>query len=128
MVAPKTVKKSPVKKSPVKKSPVKKSPVKKSPVKKSPVKKSPKNNFEMYKGLFQDWCDIEPSDCEFMQPKVKDRKSPKKSPIRIDRKSPPYHANEFRVGTKMQGVDGNMWKIIMITKKDGSKYKRWSKI
>jgi hypothetical protein len=103
-----TVKKSP-KKLPVKKSPPKKSPmVKRKSVKKSPVKnplpkKSPAKKSPMVKKL---------------SPRL----------IRKERKSPPYHANEFRVGTKMQGIDGNMWKIITITKADGSKYKRWSRV
>jgi hypothetical protein len=118
-------------------------------VKKSPPKKS--HPVQLYQGLFQEWCDIEPSDCEFMYIKkakkspvkkspvkkspvkaVKPvKKSPKnvKSPVRSPvRKSPPYHAKDFKVGQKMKGVDGNMWKIIVVTKNDGSTYKRWSKV
>lgn len=73
--------------------------MKKSPVKKSPVKRSPV------------------------------KKPVKKSPIKIrERKSPNTHANEHKVNSVMRGLDGNMWKIICVTKKDGSKYKRWSKV
>jgi hypothetical protein len=115
--------------------------VKKSPPKKSPPKKSPK--LQLYQGLFQEWCAIEPSDCEFMYKDIKTKKSPvkkspvkavkvkvvKKSPVRSPvRRSPPYHAKDFKVGQKMKGVDGNMWKIILINKIDGTSYKRWSKV
>lgn len=44
------------------------------------------------------------------------------------RKSPLSHAKDHRVGSVMKGMDGNMWKIKMINKKDGTKYKRWVKI
>ncbi len=61
-------------------------------------------------------------------------KSPKRSPKRSlkqkspVRKGPSDHARNHRVGEKMMGLDGNMWKIKMINKKDGTKYKRWVKI
>ncbi len=44
------------------------------------------------------------------------------------RKSPLSHAKEHRVGAVRKGIDGNMWKIKLITKKDGSTYKRWVKV
>ena len=44
------------------------------------------------------------------------------------RKSPLTHAKEHRVGSVMVGLDGNMWKIKMITKRDGTRYKRWVKV
>lgn len=131
-----------------------------------------------YNGLFAEWCAIEPSDCEFLEPvkskksPVKSRKSPvkkaspkkavkksppkkspvrkaspkkavkksppkkspvrkqvKKSPVRMNnRQSPPYHAADFKVGYQMEGVDGNMWKIISVNKSDGTKYNRWAKV
>lgn len=45
-----------------------------------------------------------------------------------ERKGPSKSANECSVGTKMMGNDGNMWKIKVITKKDGTKYHRWVKV
>jgi len=55
------------------------------------------------------------------------KRSPKVSPIKV-RKSPNTHARYHKVGAKVIGLDGNMWKIIYVTKKDGTKYKRWAKV
>ena len=67
-------------------------------------------------------------------PARKVAKSPaRKSPARKEnfdkiRKGPASHAKEHRVGSIKEGMDGNLWKIKMITKKDGTKYKRWVRI
>lgn len=44
------------------------------------------------------------------------------------RKSPLTHAKEHRVGKVMKGMDGQMWKIKLIEKKDGTTYKRWVRV
>ena len=55
--------------------------------------------------------------------------SPRRQPVQVAvRQGPPYHAKDFKVHYKLMGNDGQMWKIKMITKKDGTKYKRWVRI
>ena len=58
-------------------------------------------------------------------------RSPKKnccaSPVKI-RKGPIEHVRYFKVGQQRVGQDGALWKIKMITKKDGTKYKRWARV
>ena len=62
-------------------------------------------------------------------PKV--HRSPVRSPYAQEvkiRKAPLNHAKLFDVGTKRKGLDGNMWKITMVHKKDGTSYKKWSRV
>jgi len=60
-------------------------------------------------------------------------KSPQKngyccqSPAR-NRKGPQEHARYFKIGQQRLGLDGALWQIKMITKKDGTKYKRWVRL
>ena len=64
-------------------------------------------------------------------PKKIQKSPPRKlsSPAKIAaRKGPIYHANDFKVGHQMVGQDGQMWYIKMITRKDGTKYKRWVRL
>lgn len=84
----------------VRKSPPRKSPRKSPPRKKSPARKSPPRQRV---GQF----------------------SPK---VRQNRQSPLKHAGFFNVGYKEMGQDGQMWVIRMVTKNDGSKYKRWFRV
>lgn len=85
---------------------------------------------------------------------VKKAKSPKKSPKKVkqsprksptkrvlsvkkvklspserkNRQAPVSHAREYKVSTKMHGVDGHLWVVKNVTRKDGTKYKRWFKV
>lgn len=44
------------------------------------------------------------------------------------RKGPALSANNYRVGQKMKGIDDQLWIVKLITKNDGTKYKRWNRI
>lgn len=61
------------------------------------------------------------------------QRSPVRSPnmyakeVKI-RRGPLAHAKLFDVGTKRKGLDGNMWKITMVHRKDGLSYKKWSRV
>jgi hypothetical protein len=43
----------------------------------------------------------------------------------VKRKGPIEPAKNYNVGYKMKGIDGYIWIVKNITKKDGNKYKRW---
>lgn len=76
---------------------------------------------QFYKNVFSDWCAVEPSDCEFLDEPGK----PSKNAVR---KAPINNASNYNIGHRMKGVDGNMYIVRNVTRKDGTKYKRWFKV
>lgn len=82
--------------SPVRQTTARKSPVKRaSPARRSPARKSPK------------------------------RRSPNKRSPAIGRKAPTSPAKLQKVNVVMKGNDGRLWKVKIVTKQDGTKYKKW---
>ena len=43
----------------------------------------------------------------------------------IGRKAPTSPAKLQKVNVVMKGNDGRLWKVKMVTKQDGTKYKKW---
>lgn len=76
---------------------------------------------QFYKNVFADWCSVEPSDCEFLDKPGK----PSKNAVR---KAPINNASNYKIGHTMKGIDGTMYIVRNVTRKDGTKYKRWFKV
>ena len=58
------------------------------------------------------------------KPSPRGKASARKSP----RRSPMDHAADYPVNYRKVGEDGRTWKIVMITKQNGLKYKRWTRV
>lgn len=56
------------------------------------------------------------------------KRAPLSPKVKMNRRGPTVHASYYKNGEMMQGQDGNMWQIKLVTKADGSKYKRWFKV
>lgn len=67
---------------------------------------------QQYKNVFNQWQTVDTTN---------------EKPTKV-RKSPSQPAKAYNVGDKMKGADGTMYIVRNVTKKNGTRYKKWFKI